>query len=71
MEKKAKRLEGEEMVDDSKETVSSGHNGIDAHKNTQTVAMHTGPAQVESHRNPSTGERQWMQSPTPSLEGLI
>jgi hypothetical protein len=48
----------------SKETVSSKHNRTDAHKNSQRLAAHARPAQVQTRQKSSTERGNHTQRPS-------
>lgn len=53
-EEEVERSQEPEVIDDFKDTVSSGHNRTNAHLNSEAVAAHTEPTQVQAQPGCST-----------------
>lgn len=58
------------MLNNSKETVSSGHSRTDVHMDSETVDTHTRPTQVQVRQNPNV-KNKWVQSPISNQETFL
>ena len=70
VQEEAERVEGPEVMDDSKGAVSSRHNRTDRHMNSENRISCTMPAQAQITQKPRTRKGKWAQSPALKQEAI-